>query len=132
MVEPGPAPELGHGQLLARKQAYRWANGENLPYTWSRPGMDLTSENYIDARLPVAREQLEKAGVRLALLLNEALDPGYTPPATPEPTAEAAAPANETASAGSPRRACPHAGKRGACFAGAVDAGGLLPDFICA
>ncbi len=77
----------------ARKQAYRWANGENLPHTWSRPGMDLTSENYIDARLPVAREQLEKAGVRLALLLNEALDPGYTPPAKPEPKAEAAAPA---------------------------------------
>ena len=78
----------------ARKQAYRWANGENLPYTWSRPGMDLTSENYIDARVPIAREQLQKAGVRLAHLLNEALDPGYTAPAKPasKVVKEAAAP----------------------------------------
>ena len=68
----------------ARKQAYRWTNGENLPYTWSQPGMDLTSENYIDSRLPMAKEQLQKAGVRLARLLNEALDPKYAPPAKPE------------------------------------------------
>ena len=67
----------------ARKQAYRWTNGENLPYTWSQPGMDLTSENYIDSRLPVAKEQLQKAGVRLARLLNEALDPTYAPPKKP-------------------------------------------------
>ena len=64
----------------ARKEAYRWANGENLPFKWSGPGMDLTSENYVDARLPMAREQLQKAGVRLAHLLNEALDPAYAPP----------------------------------------------------
>ena len=61
----------------ARKEAYRWANGENLPFKWSGPGMDLTGENYIDARLPMAQEQLRKAGVRLAHLLNEALDPKY-------------------------------------------------------
>ena len=67
----------------ARKQAYRWTNGENLPYTWSQPGMDLTSENYIDSRLPMAKEQLQKAGVRLARLLNEALDPKYAPPKKP-------------------------------------------------
>ncbi len=72
----------------ARKQVYRWTNGEHLPYTWSRPGMDLTSENYIDSRLPVAQEQLQKAGVRLALLLNEALDPKYVPPPKPEPKPE--------------------------------------------
>ena len=65
----------------ARKEAYRWANGENLPFKWARPGMDLTSENYIDARLPLAREQLQKAGVRLAHLLNSALDPKYAPAA---------------------------------------------------
>ena len=68
----------------ARKQAYRWANGENLPFKWARPGMDLTSENYIDARLPLVQEQLQKAGVRLARLLNEALDPDYAPPAVGE------------------------------------------------
>ena len=67
----------------ARKEAYRWPDGESLPFKWARPGMDLTSENYIDARLPLAREQLQKAGVRLAHLLNEALDPKYTPPAAP-------------------------------------------------
>lgn len=69
----------------ARKQVYHWANGENLPFKWANPGMDLTSENYIDARLPLAQEQLQKAGVRLARLLNEALDPKYTPPPKPEP-----------------------------------------------
>ena len=68
----------------ARKQAYRWANGENLPFKWARPGMDLTSENYIDARLPLVQEQLQKAGVRLARLLNEALDPDSAPPAVEE------------------------------------------------
>ncbi len=64
----------------ARKQAYRWTNGQHLPFKWSLPGMDLTGENYIDARLPVVREQLQKAGVRLAHLLNEALDPDYALP----------------------------------------------------
>lgn len=61
----------------ARKEAYRWADGESLPFKWTGPGMDLTSSNYIDARLPMAREQLQKAGVRLAHLLNQAFDPGY-------------------------------------------------------
>jgi len=60
----------------ARKQAYHWSNGDNLPFKWARPGMDLTSENYIDSKLPVVREQLMKAGVRLAFVLNTALDPG--------------------------------------------------------
>ncbi len=65
----------------ARKSAYFWTNGQKLPYTWKHPGMDLTSENYIDSHLPVVQEQLEKAGVRLALLLNTALDPDFVPPA---------------------------------------------------
>lgn len=48
----------------------------------------------IDARVPIAREQLQKAGVRLAHLLNEAFDPGYTAPAKPasKVVKEAAAP----------------------------------------
>ena len=71
----------------ARKEAYRWADGESLPFKWSGPGMDLTSENYIDARLPMAKEQLQKAGVRLAHLLNAALDPDYVKPAAPKPAA---------------------------------------------
>lgn len=88
-----PLDWAGDSYWRARKQAYRWTNGEHLPYKWSRPGMDLTSENYIDSRLPVAQEQLQKAGVRLALLLNEALDPKYEKPARPEP--QPAAPAAE-------------------------------------
>lgn len=68
---------------LARKQAYRWSNGKKVPSKWSRPGMDLTSGNYIASKLPYVQEQLQKAGVRLAHMLNTALDPSYTnPPAT--------------------------------------------------
>jgi hypothetical protein len=62
---------------LARKQAYRWTDGESLPFKWARPGIDLTGANYIDSHLPIVREQLKKAGVRLAHMLNLALDPDY-------------------------------------------------------
>ena len=72
----------------ARKEAYRWEDGESLPFKWAGPGMDLTSETYIDARVPMAKEQLQKAGVRLAHLLNGALDPAYAGAVA----AEAAAP----------------------------------------
>ncbi len=65
----------------ARKEAYRWADGTSLPYKWMRPGMAMTRANYIDARLPLAREQLQKGGVRLAHALNAAFDPDYTGPA---------------------------------------------------
>ena len=65
---------------IARKKAYRWSNGENLPYKWTGPGMDLTSANYIDAQMPIVREQLQKAGVRLAGLLNSAFDPDWQAP----------------------------------------------------
>ena len=73
---------------LARKQAYRWTDGTSLPYKWARPGMELTSENYIDSHLPIVQEQLQKAGVRLAHLINTALDPAYHLPPRAEPTAE--------------------------------------------
>jgi len=74
------------GYWLARKKAYRWTDGTSLPYKWARPGMDLTSENYIDSHLPIVREQLQKAGVRLAHLINTALDPAYVLPPLPEKT----------------------------------------------
>ncbi|HOW98412.1 MAG TPA: S1/P1 nuclease [Kiritimatiellia bacterium] len=64
---------------LAHDRAYHFADGSDIPFTWSRPGTDLTRENYIDAAVPVAREQLEKAGIRLAHLLNTALDPAAEP-----------------------------------------------------
>ena len=69
---------------IARKKAYRWTDGENVPYTWSRPGMDLTRENYIDSHVPLVSEQLKKAGVRLAFMLNTALDPTYKDLPAPE------------------------------------------------
>ncbi len=69
----------------ARKEAYRWADGTPLPFKWMRPGMDLADETYIDARLPLAKEQLQKAGVRLAHLLNTALDPEYVSPTGVKP-----------------------------------------------
>ena len=93
-IAPGLAQKWSQGKPLnwaidsywrARKEAYRWADGESLPFKWTGPGMDLTSENYIDARLPMAKEQLQKAGVRLAHLLNEALDPDYAGPGGEEP-----------------------------------------------
>ena len=69
----------------ARKEAYRWADGSSLPYKWARPGMTMTSENYIDAKLPIVREQLQTGGVRLAHALNEAFDPEYAGPASAKP-----------------------------------------------
>ncbi len=72
---------------IARKTAYRFADGSNVPFAWTRPGMDLTPDNYIDTRLPVVRERLQKAGVRLAFLLNTALDPAFADvEALPDPT----------------------------------------------
>ncbi|MDY0149489.1 MAG: S1/P1 nuclease [Kiritimatiellia bacterium] len=69
---------------IARKKAYRWTDGTPVPYTWSRPGMDLTRDNYIDSHVHLVDEQLKKAGVRLALMLNTALDPTYDPAAVSE------------------------------------------------
>ena len=81
---------------IARKTAYRFDDGTPVPFSWARPGMDLTPENYIDARIPVVRERLQKAGVRLAYLLNTALDPAFAAVETlpdPTPTALPAVPA---------------------------------------
>lgn len=65
---------------IARKKAYRLTDGEKFPYKWAKPGMDLTRENYIDSHLPIVAEQLQKAGVRLACMLNSAFDPDFEMP----------------------------------------------------
>jgi hypothetical protein len=78
---------------IARKKAYRMSNGDRFPYKWARPGMDLTRENYNEAQVPVVAEQLQKAGVRLAFMLNTALDPDFAGP-PPAPDAENAQPAS--------------------------------------
>ena len=88
------------GYWIARKQAYRMSNGDKFPYKWAQPGMDLTSENYIDSHLPIVAEQLQKAGVRLACMLNSAFDPDFKEPVRePAPAAKPAAPAEAPAEA---------------------------------
>ena len=83
------------GYWIARKKAYRMSDGEKVPYKWSRPGMDLTSDNYIDTQLPIVAEQLQKAGVRLACMLNTAFDPDFQMPRRDPSPGNAAAEAAE-------------------------------------
>lgn len=63
---------------ISRKEIYYFTDRTQLPYRWRRPGIDMTRENYIDSHLPIIPEQLKKAGVRLAFMLNSALDPDFT------------------------------------------------------
>lgn len=58
--------------LLAVSRVYRFSDDTPLPDSWQGPGVDLTLENYIHANVRVVREQLQKAGVRLAALINAA------------------------------------------------------------
>jgi hypothetical protein len=58
---------------LAVTHAYRFTDGSPLPRISSGKSIDLTEANYITANVPVVREQLQKAGVRLAMLINEAV-----------------------------------------------------------
>ncbi len=58
---------------LAVTRAYRFTDGSPLPRAVDGGTIDLTEANYISANVPVVREQLQKAGVRLAWLINEAL-----------------------------------------------------------
>lgn len=53
---------------VAREQAYRDADGRGIPARGARLG-----QAYYDARIAAADQQLARAGVRLARLLNEAL-----------------------------------------------------------
>jgi hypothetical protein len=62
--------------------------------------MDLTRENYIDSHVPIVAEQLKKAGVRLACMLNSAFDPDFEmPKREPKPAAEPAESAKVPAAA---------------------------------
>jgi hypothetical protein len=88
------------GYWIARKKAYRMTDGEKFPYKWAQPGMDLTRENYIDSHVPIVAEQLKKAGVRLACMLNSAFDPDFEmPKREPKPAAEPAESAKVPAAA---------------------------------
>jgi hypothetical protein len=58
---------------LAVTRAYRFTDGSPLPAAADGRTINLTDANYISANAPLVREQLRKAGVRLAWLINEAL-----------------------------------------------------------
>ena len=58
---------------LAVAHAYRFTDGSPLPEADDGKPIDLTDANYIAGNVLVVREQLQKAGVRLAMLINDAL-----------------------------------------------------------
>lgn len=70
---------------IARRDGYYYTDGTPIPDRRTPPGLNLTCENYIDSHLPLARLQLQRAGIRLAHLINTALDPSYAPDALPLP-----------------------------------------------
>ena len=100
-VESTPYDWAVESYWIARKVAYRFTDGTRLPNKWTPPGIDLTAENYIDEALPYVRVRLQKAGVRLAYLLNCALDPDFA--AEEEAArADAAAPAEDDSAGAAP------------------------------
>lgn len=60
---------------LTISNAYRFADDTPLPLPASGQPLPLTRDNYITARTPLVHEQLQKAGLRLARLLNEVFAP---------------------------------------------------------
>jgi hypothetical protein len=58
---------------LAVSNAYCYSDGSPLPEASDGKLIDLTEQNYIAANVPIVCQQLQKAGVRLAMLVNEAL-----------------------------------------------------------
>ena len=74
-VEGSPRDWAWESHMLGVTNAYRFTDGTPLPSRTSVEPFDLTMENYIKGNLPVVCMQLRKAGVRLAHLINDALDP---------------------------------------------------------
>lgn len=60
--------------LLAVSNVYRFADGTALPSTNALVPLNLNETNYVSGNSAVVSVQLQKAGVRLAHLLNTALD----------------------------------------------------------
>ncbi len=93
-IQPGQVSEWEKGTVkdwawqthqLSPTHVYRFTDGTPLPEAAEGKDIDLTETNYITANVPIVRMQLERAGVRLATLINRALDPAPAPAATPEP-----------------------------------------------
>lgn len=59
---------IEEGHRLAERRAYKTANGSDLPAT----GVVALDNGYVKKNRPVVREQLRKAGIRLAAILNAA------------------------------------------------------------
>lgn len=57
---------------VAVDKAYKFTDGKDLPD--DRQPFDLTDDNYVAARVTLIPEQLKKAGVRLARVLNDAFE----------------------------------------------------------
>lgn len=55
------------------ERVYQFTNGTDLPKRDSAP-VELSAQNYVKANQPIVREQLKKAGVRLAKVLNECFE----------------------------------------------------------
>lgn len=68
---------------LAVSNGYRLADGTEVPRPGSGAQLHLEVTNYVATGVRVVEEQLKKAGVRLAYLLNEATVDGRTPRTTP-------------------------------------------------
>lgn len=61
--------------LVAVANVYRFADTKQAFPGKDEPPISLTRANYIDHNGPIARRQLQKAGIRMAKALNDAFDP---------------------------------------------------------
>jgi hypothetical protein len=59
--------------LVGVKSVYLFADGTPLPKP-SEAAAELTEENYFKVNRPVVHEQLKKAGIRLAKVLNDCFE----------------------------------------------------------
>jgi hypothetical protein len=56
--------------MFGVKHVYQFTDGKVFPLP-GKGDIELTDENYVQANKPIVREQLKKAGVRLAWILND-------------------------------------------------------------
>ena len=56
------------------KTVYKFTDGADLPKPKAETAAELTEENYVKEKRPIVREQIKKAGVRLAQVLNETFE----------------------------------------------------------
>jgi nuclease S1 len=64
---------IWESHMIGVQSVYRFADGKELPKP-DGESVSLTEENYVKQNRPIVRDQLKKAGVRLAKMLNDAFD----------------------------------------------------------